>query len=63
MFNVINISVLYKICLTLMKRLQKIDEITVSVCSKEWTNVIPSNVSFVNFEQSVGQKLPRINGF
>ena len=33
-----------------------------ALCLKLWTDITPSNVSFDNFEQSIGQKLTRIYG-
>ena len=45
---------MYKSCSTL--RHEEIDEV------KLWTDITPSNVSFDKFEQSIGQKLPRIYG-
>ena len=36
---------------------------SLALCLKLWTDIISCKVTFINFEQSIGQKLPRINGF
>ena len=51
---------MYKIWTILAIRHLNIDD---TLFLKLWTDIIPCNVSLINFEQSIGQKLPRINGF